>query len=77
MLAAMSDTLSAFRHQHNGWTPERKQRFLAHLASHGSVAAAGRCAFAVFHLKRAEQQEIQVLQRRIPPDSSIVSKFPG
>ncbi|MBU6165131.1 MAG: hypothetical protein KGQ52_03250 [Alphaproteobacteria bacterium] len=30
------------RQQHNGWTPERQQRFLAHLEVHGSVAAAAR-----------------------------------
>jgi hypothetical protein len=30
------------RHQHNGWTPERQQRFLDHLALHGSVSAAAR-----------------------------------
>lgn len=28
--------------QHNGWTPERQQRFLDHLADVGSVAAAAR-----------------------------------
>ncbi len=30
----------ALRHHHNGWTPERQQGFLQHLALHGSVAAA-------------------------------------
>jgi hypothetical protein len=28
--------------QHNGWTPERQQRFLDHLADVGSIAAAAR-----------------------------------
>lgn len=32
----------ALRPQHNGWTPERQQRFLDHLADAGSVAAAAR-----------------------------------
>lgn len=32
----------ALRQNHNGWTPERQQRFLAHLGVHGSVAAAAR-----------------------------------
>ena len=32
------------RHQHNGWTPERQQRFLDHLAMHGSVSGAARAA---------------------------------
>lgn len=32
----------ALRPQHNGWTPERQQRFLDHLADVGSVAAAAR-----------------------------------
>lgn len=34
----------ALRHQHNGWTPERQQRFLQHLALHASVAGAARHA---------------------------------
>lgn len=33
---------SLLRHQHNGWTAERQQRFLTHLALHGSVTAAAR-----------------------------------
>ncbi len=32
------------RPRHNGWTPERQQRFLEHLAMHGSVSAAARHA---------------------------------
>lgn len=32
----------ALRPQHNGWSARRQQRFLDHLASHGSVAAAAR-----------------------------------
>ncbi len=32
----------SLRHQHNGWTAERQRRFLAHLATHGSVTAAAR-----------------------------------
>jgi len=39
-----STTPPTLRAQHNGWTQARQQRFLAHLASHGSVAAAARCA---------------------------------
>lgn len=38
----MSSQTPTLRHQHNGWTPVRQQQFLAHLASHGSVAAAVR-----------------------------------
>jgi hypothetical protein len=34
----------ALRHHHNGWTPERQQRFLDHLAVHGSVSGAARSA---------------------------------
>lgn len=34
----------ALRLQHNGWSLERQQRFLDHLALHGSVVAAARCA---------------------------------
>ena len=34
----------ALRHQHNGWTPERQERFLEHLALHGNVSAAARAA---------------------------------
>ncbi|WP_353218094.1 hypothetical protein [Sandarakinorhabdus sp.] len=32
------------RPQHNGWSPERQQRFLDHLALHGNVSAAARAA---------------------------------
>ncbi|MEN9932220.1 MAG: hypothetical protein RIS17_793 [Pseudomonadota bacterium] len=32
----------AFRQQHNGWSQDRQQRFLEHLAEVGSVAAAAR-----------------------------------
>jgi hypothetical protein len=32
------------RPRHNGWTPERQQHFLDHLALHGSVSAAARSA---------------------------------
>ncbi|WP_439547116.1 hypothetical protein [Sandarakinorhabdus sp.] len=39
-----SNTPPALRPQHNGWSPERQQRFLDHLALHGSVAAAARAA---------------------------------
>jgi phage terminase small subunit len=34
----------ALRPQHNGWTPERQQRFLDHLAANGSVSGAARAA---------------------------------
>jgi hypothetical protein len=37
-----STHIPALRHQHNGWTPERQQRFLHHLAVHASVAEAAR-----------------------------------
>jgi hypothetical protein len=36
--------IPALRYQHNGWTPERQQRFLEHLAFNGSVSAAARHA---------------------------------
>ncbi|WP_439546711.1 hypothetical protein [Sandarakinorhabdus sp.] len=39
-----SNTQPALRPQHNGWTQARQQRFLAHLASHGSVSGAARSA---------------------------------
>jgi hypothetical protein len=45
MLSGMSSNHPpALRHQHNGWTPERQQRFLDQLALTGSVAAAARAA---------------------------------
>ncbi|MFZ4380634.1 MAG: hypothetical protein ACOYO0_01550 [Sandarakinorhabdus sp.] len=34
----------SLRHQHNGWTAARQQRFLEHLALHGNVSAAARAA---------------------------------
>jgi hypothetical protein len=40
----MSDTPPTLRPQHNGWTPQRQQQFLDHLALHGSVSAAARSA---------------------------------
>ncbi len=39
-----SDKSPAVRPQHNGWTPQRQQHFLDHLAQSGSVAAAARAA---------------------------------
>lgn len=39
-----STTPPALRPQHNGWTQARQQRFLAHLAAHGSVSGAARSA---------------------------------
>ncbi len=33
---------TSLRPQHNGWSPERQQRFLDHLALHGNVSAAAR-----------------------------------
>ncbi len=35
---------TSLRPQHNGWSPERQQRFLDHLALHGNVSAAARSA---------------------------------
>ena len=42
ILAPMTSNPTTLRHQHNGWTQERQQRFLTHLAMHGSVTAAAR-----------------------------------
>jgi len=39
-----SDKSPAVRPQHNGWTQERQQQFLDHLAQMGSVSAAARAA---------------------------------
>lgn len=39
-----STTHPTLRHQHNGWTQDRQQRFLEHLALHGNVSAAARAA---------------------------------
>ena len=45
MFGAMMQNLPnppALRLQHNGWSPERQQHFLDHLARHGNVVAAAR-----------------------------------
>lgn len=38
----MSIMIPALRPLHNGWTPERQQRFLDHLATNGSVTRAAK-----------------------------------
>ncbi len=75
----MSNHSPTRRHQLNGWTPEHQQRFLAHLALHGSIAAVRRRSADVrlllLCLKRAERRKIEASHRQIAPESSHVEKL--